>query len=188
MLKIKSTLFKGLMLLTLTCLAADKPKLMKMKVNDQITVSIPRDWHAMDAMDFTQRYPSVRAPLAAYTDADRQVDFSINISATQWPDTNHEIAKQFFKASLKNMFDQVTMLQEGVREVNKKKFIYFEFESRMNGNQRQEGQRDPVGKYTYIQYYLERGRTLVFSFNCPRRMKDDWRETADDMMQRIKIK
>jgi hypothetical protein len=87
MLKIKNTLFKGLMLLVLTCLAADKPKLMKMKVNDQISVSVPRDWHPMDAMDFTQRYPSVRAPLAAYTDADRQVDFSVNISATQWPDT-----------------------------------------------------------------------------------------------------
>jgi hypothetical protein len=29
---------------------------------------------------------------------------------------------------------------------------------------------------------------LVFSFNAPRRMKDDWKETADDMMKRIKIK
>lgn len=176
------------MLLVLTCLAADAPKLRKVKVNEQLTISVPQDWHAMDIMDFTQRYPSVRAPLAAYTDMDRQVDFSVNISATQWPDTNLEIAQQFFKASVKNMFDKVTILQEGIREVNKRKFIYFEFESSLNGDQTQENLRSAVGKYTYIQYYLEPGRTLVFSFNSPVRFKGQWRETAQEMMERIKIK
>jgi hypothetical protein len=188
MLKIKSAIPNMLIVLALTCLAADKPKLVKTKVNDQITVSIPQGWRPMDAMDFTQRYPSVRAPLAAYTNEDRIVDFSVNISATRWPDTNHELAKEFFKASLMNTFDRVDMIQEGVQEVNKKKFIYFEFESKISGNRQQEGFQDPIMRYTYIQYLLEPGRTLVFSFNCPRRVKDQWQETARTMMKAIKVK
>ena len=95
-------------------MAADRPKLVKVKVNDSITVSIPREWNAMDALDFTQRYPSVRAPLAAYTNLDRTIDFSINISATQWPDTDLELAQKFFKASVLSMFDRVEMIGTGV--------------------------------------------------------------------------
>ena len=171
----------------ISLVAADRPKLVKVKVTDDITVSIPQEWNPMDALDFTQRYPSVRAPLAAYTNIDRTIDFSVNISATQWPDSDLEMAQQFFKASLVSMFDRVEMINEGVQEVNKKKFIFFEFDSRINGT-RQEGQQDPVLRYTYIQYLLEPGKTLVFSFNCSRREKQDWQETARVMMKSIKVK
>jgi hypothetical protein len=168
-------------------MATDQPKLMKVKVNDALTISVPREWNPMDAMDFTQRYPSVRAPLAAYTNVDRTIDFSVNISATQWPDKDAELAQKFFKASLMTMFDRVEMIDEGVREVNKKKFIFFEFDSRINGT-RQEGQKDPVLRYTYIQYLLQADKTLVFSFNCPRREKQEWQETARLMMNSVKVK
>jgi hypothetical protein len=185
--KIKRFVLNGFFLVGLVLIAADKPKLMKVKVNDEIIISVPREWHAMDALDFTQRYPSVRAPLAAYTNVDRTIDFSVNISATQWPDTDLEIAQKFFKASVLSMFDRVDMIGEGIHEVGKKKFIFFEFDSRVSGT-RQEGFRDPVLRYTYIQYLLEPGRAIVFSFNCPRREKDEWQETARKMMSSIKVK
>lgn len=180
-------MLKWSFLVVLIAFAADKPKLVKIKVTDAITISVPKDWRPMDTMDFTQRYPSVRAPLAAYTNEERLVDFSVTISATQWPDTDLELAQQFFKAGVVNMFDRVTMIQEGIHEVNKKKFIFFEFESRINGNKKQEGFQDPVLRYTYIQYLIEPGKALVFSFNCPRNLKDEWQETARLMMKNIKV-
>jgi hypothetical protein len=185
--KIKSVLSKWFFLLALTLLAADRPKLVKVKVTDDITVSIPQGWNSMDELDFSQRYPSVRAPLAAYTNLDRTIDFSVNISATQWPDKDLALAQKFFKSSLMSMFDRVEMIKEGVQEVNKKKYIFFEFDSRVNGA-RQEGLQDPVLRYTYIQYLLEPGKTLVFSFNCSRREKQEWQETARLMMKNIKVK
>jgi hypothetical protein len=186
--KIKSVTLNLLMVMVLFSLAMTKPKLVKTKVNDQITVSIPKTWRAMDNLDFSERYPSVRAPLAAYTDEERLVDFAVNVSATQWPDADHEMVKSFFKSSLLNMFDRVDMLSEGIREVNGNKIIFFEFDSRVNGNRKQEGFTDPMMKYTYIAYLVQPGRTLVFSFNCPRRMKEDWKETAKAMMNGIKVK
>jgi len=185
--KIKSVLIKWFFLIALVSLAADRPKLVKVKVDNSITISVPQGWNPMDALDFTQRYPSVRAPLAAYTNLDRTIDFSVNISATQWPDSDLELAQKFFKSSLMSMFDKVEMIKEGIHEVNKKKFIFFEFDSRVNGT-RKEGFQDPVLRYTYVQYLLLPGKTLVFSFNCSRREKQDWQETAREMMKAVKVK
>ena len=86
------------------------------------------------------------------------------------------------------MFDKVEMIDEGVHEVSGKKLIFFEFESRVNGNKSQEELREPVLRYTYIQYLIQPGKALVFSFSCPRRMKDEWQETAREMMKGVKIK
>jgi hypothetical protein len=168
--------------------ASDKPKLVKIKVNNELTVMVPKEWIPMDAMDFTERYPSVRAPLAAYTNQERNSDFSVNISATQWPDANLELSQRFFKASLMNMFDKVEIISEGIHEVNKRKFVYFEFESRINGNRRELSEKDPVLQYTYIQYLIEPKRTLVFTFSCPRRLREEWQDTAREMMKNIVIK
>jgi hypothetical protein len=169
-------------------IAADKPKLIKVKVNDAITVSVPKDWLPMQEEDIIQRYPSVRAPLIAYTNQERVADFSVNVSATQWPDDDIELAKKFFKAGLVNVFDRVDMIDEGIHQVRGKKLIFFEFESRINGNRQQQGQTDPVLRYTYIQYFIEPGRAVVFSFNCPRRDRELWQETARAMMREVRIK
>jgi hypothetical protein len=189
MLKIKSAMPR--MFFPLICvflMAFDQPKLVKTKVADGISVSIPKDWRAMDGMDFSERYPSVRAPLAAFTNNERLSDFSVNISATQWPDADLEIAQQFFKSSINNMFDKVEWIGEGIHEVHGKKYIYFEFESRVNGNKQQEGYSDPVMRYTYLQYLVQPKRTLVFSFNCPRRERENWQPTARSIMKSITVK
>ncbi len=177
----------GLLMVFFALIAAGEHKLVKVKVNDRITVLVPKEWQPMDQMDLVQRYPSVRAPLAAYTNMERDTDFSVNISATQWPDDDVDLARQFFKAGIMNMFDRVEMLDEGTRAQGGKKFIYFEFESRVNGNRRQEELRDPVIRYTYIQYLIEPGQAIVFTFSCPRRLKDQWQSTAHEMMEGIKM-
>ena len=189
MLKIKSLIPRGLIIvLALTCLSAEKPKLVKTKIGDDITVLIPAGWRPMDGMDFGERYPSIRAPLGAFTNDERLIDFSVNISATQWPDKDMAIAQKFFKSSLINMFDKVEMIKEGIQDIHGRKFVYFEFTSRLNGNRREEGQTDPVLRYSYVQYLLGSDRTLVFSFNCPKRLQQEWQETAREMMSEIKVK
>jgi hypothetical protein len=116
------------------------------------------------------------------------VDFSVNLSATQWPDANLELARKFFKASIYNLFDDVDMIAEGVREVNGRSFIFFEFESRVKGDAREPGLAEPVLKYSFLQYAIEPGRTLVFSFHCPRRLRQEWQPTAHAIMNSIKLK
>jgi hypothetical protein len=163
-------------------------KLVKTKIAEGITISIPTELQPMTEDDIILRYPSVRAPLAAYTDINRTLDFSVNISATQWPDTNLEMASEFFKSSITNLFDRVDFIEEGIHTVHKKKFIFFEFESRVNGNKMALGEQQPVFRYTYIQYLIEPNRTLVISFNCPKALREDWQANVRSMMKSIKVK
>jgi len=176
------------LLLCITLFSFAPPKLVKTKVANDIVVLVPKNFRPMDDLDFSQRYPSVRKPIAAFTNEAREVDFSVNISATQWPDSDVEMARKFFKAGVLNMFDGLDMIEEGIHEVKGKQFIYFEFESRVKGDRLKQELRDPVLNYTYIQYRVESGRTLVFSFNCPRRIREEWQSTARKMMKGIKMR
>lgn len=180
---------KVLFLILLTiALPVDDPKLIKVKISKEITAMLPDDFVPMGDLDFTQRYPSVRKPIGAYTNPDHEVDFSVNISATSWPDTNLEMAQKFFKAGVMNMFDRVEIISEGIHEVNGKKLVYLEFESRIKGDQSTLGSSEPVLKYAYLEYLIEPSRTLVFSFNCPRRLRQEWEATAHKIMTSVKIK
>lgn len=174
--------------LALLLMAFSSSKLIKTKINKEITVSLPEELKPMTNDDIAQRYPSVRAPLGAYTNANRLVDFSVNISATQWPDTNLEMAQKFFKAGITNLYDRVEFIEEGIKQVGKRKFIFFEFVSRVNGNKRQVGEQQNVQRYTYIQYLVEPKRAIVFTFACPKEMKDDWQKTAKEVMKSISVK
>jgi hypothetical protein len=177
----------GLVLLVLL-ISASPRKLVKTKIADGITASVPSEFVPMTPEDMAQRFPSARAPLGAFTNQDRLVDFSVNISATTWPDGNDEIAKQFFKAALINLYDKLDMINEDTYVLNKKKFFFFEFDSRISGDRRRQGFQDPIMKYTYIQYHVEPNRTLVFSFSCPKDQKEEWQETAREMMKSVRVK
>ncbi len=179
---------KIIVLVSLLAFGFAPVKLTKTKITDTITISLPSTLVPMATDDIAQRYPSVRAPLGAFTNLDRDSDFSVNISATQWPDTDIELAAQFFKSGIYNLYDRVDFLSQGIQTINKKKFIFYEFESRVNGNKLKEGERQAIFRYAYVQYYIEKGRTLVFTFSCPKDHKPEWQEITRAMMKTIKLK
>ncbi|HZX75316.1 MAG TPA: hypothetical protein VFE57_12895, partial [Cyclobacteriaceae bacterium] len=119
---------------------------------------------------------------------DRVVDFSVNISATRWQAKDFDIAQKFFKSGIYNLYDRIEMISEGTRTLKKKNYIFFEFESRMNGKRGQIGNEAAIVNYTYIQYLVEDGRTLVFSFNCPRDLRQQWQPIAQQVMMSIRVK
>jgi hypothetical protein len=172
----------------LSLMAGSPPKLIKTKIDNGITVSLPKELTPMTPEDIAQRYPSVRAPLGAFTNADRLVDFSANVSATQWPDGNVKFAQSFFKSTIYSMYDKVTLISEGMVDLHKKKFFYFEFDSRLNADRKNVATQDALYRYTYIMYLVEPKRTLVFSFNCTKEQKEEWQETAKAIMQTIRVK
>jgi hypothetical protein len=163
-------------------------RLVKTRVAEGISASLPPELLPMTLDDIAQRYPSVRAPLGAYTNLDRTVDFSVNISATSWPDGDVDMAKKFFKAGLFNLYDRVEIIQEGIHIMKKKKYIFFEFESRISGDRRRQGLQDPILRYSYIQYLVQPNRTLVFTFSCPRDLKEDWQSTAGEIMNSLRVR
>ena len=178
----------GFSFLMLALVGFAEQKLIKTKVVEGITVSIPQGFTPMEPEDLAQRFPSVRAPLGAYTNQDRRVDFSVNISATQWQAKDFLIAQKFFKSGIYNLYDRIEMISEGTHAIKKKNYIFYEFESRINGKRGQLGSEAAIVNYTYIQYLVENGRTLVFTFNCPRDQRQQWQPIAQQVMMSVRVK
>jgi hypothetical protein len=98
------------------------------------------------------------------------------------------LAAKFFKSGIHNLYDRVDFLTEEIQTINKKKFVVYEFESRINGNKLKEGERQPILRYSYVQYFVKSGRTLVFAFNCPKDKKEEWQATVHAMMKSVTVK
>ncbi|MCA6079131.1 hypothetical protein [Fulvivirga sedimenti] len=162
-------------------------KWTKIKVGENITMSLPEDFYEMTPQDIAQRYPSVRRPLGAYTNSQRLADISIKISATQWRSTDTPIAKDFFKSSVMNLYDRVDFTKEVIETIDGKDFIIFEFDSRINPEESLEN-RQAVRKYNYVMYLIKDMQTYVFTFQCPVQIKDQWTEKAAAIMQSVKVK
>jgi hypothetical protein len=162
-------------------------KWKKVKIGENISMSLPEEFYDMTPEDIAQRYPSVRRPLGAFTNGQRIVDISVKVSATQWRTEDTPIAKDFFKSSIINLYDQVEFFREDVETINKKDFIVFEFDSRINPDQTLENRR-AVRKYNYVMYRIQDMTTYVFTFQCPVQVKDQWQEAAENIMQSVKVK
>ena len=163
-------------------------KMVKTKVNDSITLMLPDEFYTMTPEDIARRYPSVRSPLGAYTIASLMADFSVNISATRWRESDIDMAKNFFKSGIYNLFDKVNMIRDEVQMINGKQYVIFEFDSRINGDPSSLESRQPIRRYNYVQYLLINGKTIVFSFNCDARIKEQWQQAAGEIMASIKVK
>ena len=176
-----------LMIVLIFSMPVQEGKWKKVKIGENINMSIPDGFYEMTPEDIAQRYPSVRRPLAAYTNSMRLVDISVKISATQWRSADIPIAKDFFKASIVNLYDRVEFSKESVETINGKDFIVFVFDSRINPDQTLEG-RESVRKFNHVMYLIEDGQTYVFTLQCPAQMKQDWVEAAEQMMQSVKVR
>jgi len=178
----------ALVLSIISLVGLQSDKLVKTKVNEHITVSLPENFFPMSVSDLTQRYPSVRRPIGAYTNSQRLVDFSIKQSATKWRDSDIEIAKDFFKASLVNLYDRVKILKEEIVTINNRQYIAFEMETRINGDKYSLDKKDPVRSYIYVQYLLINGKTIVFALNAPIQMKEEWQSLTEEIMKSVKVR
>ena len=160
-------------------------KLIKVKLDDTLTVFIPESFTPMTPDDMQQRYTSHRKPLALYTDPQRIVDYGINRSYSVWQENDLEMLKEFYQASIMDLYDKLTLIDSGIKTVNKHEFVYFEFESTIFPENDFQGS---VSKYTYLMYGLSGGTTFLFNFTCPISLKNEWQPTARIMMDKIKLK
>lgn len=175
-----------LMLVTgLLLCSSTNEKLVKVKLDDRVTVSIPESFMPMTTEDMGQRYESYRKPLALYTDPSRLIDFGVNRAFSIWQEDDLETMKEFYQASILELYDKVDFIDSGIKTVNKHEFVYFEFESVVYPDNDFQGS---VTKYTYLMYALSEGTTFLFNFTCPKNMRQEWQPTAQAMMAKVKVK
>ena len=162
--------------------------LVKKQVSEKIQILVPSDFQPMSQELMDQRYLTARKPIAAYTNERQMVDLTVSTSNTRWQASDLPILKDFYKASLMELYDEVNFTRQEIEEINGKPFVVFEFTSIVRPGENALTARSPIRKYTRIQYTVNAGQTLVFSFTCPQLRQPKWEETARKVMQSIQIK
>lgn len=155
-----------------------------------ISVDLPKSFRPMTEAQLEENYLAARRPLAAYTDPNQQVAFGLNVSNTRWQPGDLPLLKDFYRASLMELYDEVNFLTEEVREVNGRQFAVFEFVSvvRPAEDETSFTNQKPIRRYTYVQYTIHLKKTWVFDFSVPARDQATWQPVAQQMMESVRMK
>lgn len=160
-------------------------KLTTTKVSDNIKVKVPQEFAPMTEEDKAQRYESSRRPIALFTSPDRIADFGVNRAYTVWQESDLEMLQEFYEATIIELYDKVEFYSKGIKEINGKRFVYFEFASVVYPEN--EFQRN-IAKYTYLMYGLNKGTTYIFNFTSEKNAMNQWQPIAKEVMASIKLK
>lgn len=163
-------------------------KLIKVKITDALSMSMPPDFRPMTDDEIVARYFTTTRPLALFTSPDLTVDLGVNKSVTQWKESDLGIMKGFYKTNIFSLYDNVQMIDEGLREVNGRQFAFFEFVSTIKAKGSGFINKGSISKYTVIQYTIVKGNALVFNFTSPASQKSKWGPEVKDIMESINIK
>ena len=166
---------------------SDAPiKLQKVTIAKRVTVSLPEEFTVMPDEGIAVKYPAARKPLGVYSSKNGQVDFSVNEKPTTFIAKDLPLVRDIYKASIMRTFSEVQFIREEIKEIDKKQMIVFEFVSTLK-DENPNSNKAPVKKYTIIQYYIKGGKVMIFTFNAPTLLKDKWQETANKVMNSIKV-
>ncbi len=185
--------FLAILFITGTALA--QTKLKKYQISKEIEVQLPNDFSPLPDEGIAREYPTSTKPLAVYSSPDGQVDFSVLQKGSQFRPQDLGMLREFYKASLLQMFTKVAFIRQEVTNVNGQEFLTFEFVSSLE-DERQSGLLAPVQKYSIVQYTIlendpitvRDNQLISFTFHVPFVMKSRWQETGNKIMNSIKIK
>jgi hypothetical protein len=111
----------------------------------------------------------------------------VNYNIMQWTEDDTEVIYGFYKASINNLFDEVTFIQEETKEINGKEFIIFEFIGEIKSDNAFSAKSLPKS-YSYIGYTSWKDQVLLFNFSCRARLSNQWNGVAKEIIESIKIK
>ncbi|WP_224994521.1 hypothetical protein [Cesiribacter sp. SM1] len=170
--------------------SAQDAKLKKTKLHDAITVSLPQDFAPVSEQEMMAKHVSSRKPVALYTNPSKQVDFSVNLSTTQWQHFDLPLVKDFYKASLSTLYSDMKWMKEEIQEIKGIPFAIFEYVGTVADEEQENTikQTKPMQVYTHIAYGLVNGKVVVFTFTAPANQQQQWAPVAEAVMESIRLK
>lgn len=159
----------------------------KVGPEENISFKIPNSLTSMTDQDRMSKIYSTKVPLAMYANNSQEVTFGVNYNIMQWKENDTEVIYGFYKASINNLFDEVTFIRDEVKEINGKEFIIFEFVGEIKDDNVFSARSLPKS-YSYIAYTSWKDQVLLFNFSCRALLSNQWNTTAQDIIESIKIK
>lgn len=163
------------------------PGTVPVKIGNAISLQLPSSLGLQTAAEVNRRYVAARPPLALYSDASDQVDFSVNKAITRWGEDDYEIMKSFYKSTIMGLYSEVQFLSEEIRQIDGRKFVAFEFIGRVIPEEGTTQSESAEVRYSQILYTIAGDEAVLFNFSCAGRLQDEWSSRASAIMKSIRI-
>jgi hypothetical protein len=141
----------------------------------------------MDQVELNRKYVSAKPAVAAYTDYSKEIDLGINIAYSRWNQEDLEIMKSFYKSNIMGLYNEVQFITENIQEINGRDFVVFEFVGSVIDTEGTSFVEGAINKFIRIQYTIVQGKTVLFNFSCPERVKEKWIPVVSQIMESVKI-
>lgn len=168
-------------LLALWIASWSQPVLEEVGINEEISMLVPNELQRTPPV--LQRSTSLA--LATFNSRDGDIDLGINQAQLRWGASDLSLLSQFYKANILNLYDNVSMHDEGIKEIDGKQFIVFEFTGTFVDEANAFSATKQKSDYTYIMYTVNDSGVLVFRFTAPARTRSYWQRTVREIMGSI---
>jgi hypothetical protein len=176
-----------LVIILIAGVALADTKLKKTQITKEVSVMLPRDFAPLHDEGIARKYPAANRPVAVYSSPSGQVDFSMAQKKSQFGPQDLNMLRDIYKANLMERFTKVDFIRDEVANINGRDHIVFEFVSVM-ADERGASHLKPVQKYSIMQYTIQGNQLMIFSMHLPFVMKNDWQDTAREIMGSVKVK
>jgi hypothetical protein len=146
-------------------------------LEDKVSIMIPHIFKDMDPEMAAIKYPSDRRPNPIFSNDSGSITLGFNYTWSQVEADEIATFKDILLENLQRMQSSITMLEDGVIDVNGQQVGYFEFIS------------PALDSDLYnLMFFMElEGRALLCALNCLENDLEQWQPIAKGIMESIRI-
>ena len=146
-------------------------------LNNKIEIVVPSELGKMSDEIWKKNNPTIPKPLLVLVDAKGQVNLTASIVPRIVKETQVMDFKQIQLKNFKDNRPDITVLSEGFKIADNRKVGYIKFISKAVDQ----------NIFNYYFFVLDTDKMIFFSFNCAEKLQSTWEDTADSIVNSLKI-
>ncbi|MDX5346425.1 MAG: hypothetical protein LPK19_04200 [Hymenobacteraceae bacterium] len=166
---------------------AQEHKLKKQKIAKLFTIELPKSFDKLNDDEMAQKYTTINRPLAVYADKEADASFSVVAKPSSFASDDLDMLYNFYKSSIQQRFSAVNFMNDGIRKVNGREFVTFEFVSSVKDERKSISKLPAANYYTIAQYTIVNNQLYIMTFSVPAARQREWQKTAQEAMSSVKF-
>lgn len=172
-------MFIGMLLIPLLSMTIGEIELeVKTLLDGKIELKIPKKFGIMSEELMKLKYPSERRPTLVYSNESGGINVTLNLTQNR---ANQDLIEPYvenFVNTFKKIHPSAEWIGSGVKEINGQKVGYLKLITPAIDT-----------KIYNVMFFTDlSGKLLLSTFNCTEKSIYEWEQTADEIMNSLKIK
>ncbi len=147
-------------------------------LDDKIELLVPKNWKQMSEENIKIKYPGARPPKYVLSDVTGGISLAFNHTDSRATQEQIETYKNVLKSSLTSAYPEAEWIADSVKVINGKKVGFCKVITNTQS-----------GKIYNQMFFTDLdGKLLICSFNVVENKMNDWKSTADEIMNSLTVK